>query len=190
MGFGIHNRLQQAVQTTHARGRAENPQIKRLKKDTDASWQAKLDDRAEHLHARCTYHCGALLETTRKRDICSAGGGLCPSQAERNMAEFSDSPLPRISLSSASPPSEADARSTPRAARRISGHLHHAGRSAGSTVPRGCVTEVRRQRVGDPFQSIYAWRGASPGHSVCSSKIPLSAGYKHSRCPSPGDTAV
>ena len=45
--------------------------------------------------------------------------------------------------------------------------------------------------VGDPFQSIYAWRGASLVHSVCSSKISTCLpDTSHSRCPSPGATAV
>lgn len=144
------NRLQQAVADEPMPDRPKIPKIKRLKKDTDASWQAKLDDRAEHLHARCTYHCGALLETTRKRDILlQLVEAYAQAKRERNMAEFSDFTIAAYQLIERFLHRRAYAPQVqPRAARRISGHLHHAGRSAGSTVPRGCVTEVRRQRGG------------------------------------------
>ena len=131
MGFGIH----QSIATSRCR--------RRLKKDTDASWQAKLDDRAEHLHARCTYHCGALLETTRKRDILlQLVEAYAQAKRERNMAEFSDFTIAAYQLIERFPSIGERTR------RRYSHVLHHAGRSAGSTVPRGCVTEVRRQRGG------------------------------------------
>ena len=146
------NRLQQAVaDEPMPEDEPKIPKIKRLKKDTDASWQAKLDDRAEHLHARCTYHCGALLETTRKRDILlQLVEAYAQAKRERNMAEFSDFTIAAYQLIERFPSTRRAyaPQVQPRAARRISGHLHHAGRSAGSTVPRGCVTEVRRQRGG------------------------------------------
>ena len=170
------------------------PKIKRLKKDTDASWQAKLDDRAEHLHARCTYHCGALLETTRKRDILlQLVEAYAQAKRERNMAEFSDFTIAAYQLIERFPSigertrrryshvllDEYQDTSTTQAA--LLAALFHVDASQRSAV----------NAVGDPFQSIYAWRGASLVHSVCSSKISTCLpDTSHSRCPSPGETAV
>ena len=161
------NRLQQAVaDEPMPEDEPKIPKIKRLKKDTDASWQAKLDDRAEHLHARCTYHCGALLETTRKRDILlQLVEAYAQAKRERNMAEFSDFTIAAYQLIERFPSigertrrryshvllDEYQDTSTTQAA--LLAALFHVDASQRSAV----------NALGDPFQSFYAWRGASPG---------------------------
>ena len=177
------NRLQQAVaDEPMPEDEPKIPKIKRLKKDTDASWQAKLDDRAEHLHARCTYHCGALLETTRKRDILlQLVEAYAQAKRERNMAEFSDFTIAAYQLIERFPSigertrrryshvllDEYQDTSTTQAA--LLAALFHVDASQRSAV----------NAVGDPFQSIYAWRGASPGaFRMFQQDFHLSAGYK------------
>ena len=67
------------------------PKLKRLKKDSDTDWQAKLDDRAQRLHARCAYHCAQLLEITRKREVLlQLVEAYAQAKRQKNMAEFSD----------------------------------------------------------------------------------------------------
>lgn len=147
---------------------AEKPKvssIKRTAKDTDASWQAKLDRRDAQLHDLCLYDCGRLLDSTRHREaLLTLVEAYARAKRERNMAEFSDFTIAAYQLVERFPSigeryrrryshvllDEYQDTSTTQAA--LLAALFHAedGRSA--------VTAV-----GDPFQSIYAWRGASPG---------------------------
>ena len=189
------NRLQQAVaDEPMPEDEPKIPKIKRLKKDTDASWQAKLDDRAEHLHARCTYHCGALLETTRKRDILlQLVEAYAQAKRERTMAEFSDFTIAAYQLIERFPSigertrrryshvllDEYQDTSTTQAA--LLAALFHVDASQRSAV----------NAVGDPFQSIYAWRGASPGaFRMFQQDFHLSAGYKPFPLSVTSETAV
>ena len=190
------NRLQQAVaDEPMPEDEPKIPKIKRLKKDTDASWQAKLDDRAEHLHARCTYHCGALLETTRKRDILlQLVEAYAQAKRERNMAEFSDFTIAAYQLIERFP------------------SIGESVRAAGTATC--CSTNIRTPPPRRPlcWQHCSTWmrhrgppstrwvirssrftHGVVPAlvHSVCSSKISTCLpDTSHSRCPSPGETAV
>ncbi|NMM98826.1 UvrD-helicase domain-containing protein [Bifidobacterium olomucense] len=141
------------------------PKIKRLKKDTDASWQAKLDDRAAALHARCAYHCGELLQTVRKRDILlQLVEAYAQAKRERNMAEFSDFTIAAFQLISRFP-------SIGKRIRRRYTHVLLDEYQDTSTTQAALLASLFHTKdgrsavnaVGDPFQSIYAWRGASPG---------------------------
>ncbi|WP_240544357.1 ATP-dependent DNA helicase [Bifidobacterium sp. SO4] len=170
--------------------------VKRTKKDTDASWQAKLDERNRQLHARCVYHCGELLTVTRKREILlKLVEAYAQAKRVRNMAEFSDFTLAAYQLIERFPSigermrrryshvllDEYQDTSTTQAA--LLAALFHvdtpndatAGASgndrsdAGASGMRpagaaaGDAESSAVNAVGDPFQSIYAWRGASPG---------------------------
>jgi DNA helicase-2/ATP-dependent DNA helicase PcrA len=164
---GFIDRLQQALEGESVP--EDEPKIttaKRAKKDTDADWQAKLAERAKKLHARCVYHCGELLSTTRKREILVKLVEIyAQAKRERNMAEFSDFTIAAYQLIERFPSigertrrryshvllDEYQDTSTTQAA--LLAALFHAEGSERSAV----------NAVGDPFQSIYAWRGASPG---------------------------
>ena len=57
------------------------PKIKRLKKDSDTDWQAKLDDRAQRLHARCALPlCTTVGNHAQARSAAAIGRGLRTSQ--------------------------------------------------------------------------------------------------------------
>lgn len=140
--------------------------IKRTKKDTDADWQVKLDGRAKQLHSRCVFHCGELLDSTRKRNVLlQLVEAYAQAKRERNMAEFSDFTIAAYQLIERFPSigertrrryshvllDEYQDTSTTQAA--LLSTLFHVNATDRSAV----------NAVGDPFQSIYAWRGASPG---------------------------
>lgn len=181
--------------------------INRAKKDTDATWQAKLDERNRQLHSRCVYHCGELLAVTRKRDILlQLVEAYSQAKHDRNMAEFPDFTLAAYQLIERFPSigermrrryshvllDEYQDTSTTQAA--LLAALFHtdtdgADTDAEDAAPDGLRVETVRpddvrsdgsrdgsrngavrtidrsavNAVGDPFQSIYAWRGASPG---------------------------
>lgn len=170
--------------------------VKRTKKDTDASWQAKLDERNRQLHARCVYHCGELLAVTRKREILlKLVEAYAQAKRARNMAEFSDFTLAAYQLIERFPSigermrrryshvllDEYQDTSTTQAA--LLAALFHVDTSENVTadtsgngrngigassmgpvdVNAGDGESSAVNAVGDPFQSIYAWRGASPG---------------------------
>ena len=142
------------------------PKIKRYKKDSDADWQAKLDARAAQLHALCVYRCGELLNVARKREVLlQLVEAYAAAKRSLNMAEFSDFTVAAYQLVERFPSISARLRrryshvlldeyqdtSTTQAA--LLAAIFHANASERSAV----------NAVGDPFQSIYAWRGASPG---------------------------
>ena len=170
------------------------PKLKRLKKDSDTDWQAKLDDRAQRLHARCAYHCAQLLEITRKRGVLlQLVEAYAQAKRQKNMAEFSDFTIAAYQLIERFPSigertrcryshvllDEYQDTSTTQAA--LLAALFHVNNSERCAV----------NAVGDPFQSIYAWRGASPGafrmfqrdfHMPAESKpFPLSVTRRNSR---------
>lgn len=142
------------------------PSITRRKKDSDADWQAKTEARAEQLHARCVYHCGELLTATRKRDILlELVQAYAQAKRARNMAEFSDFTIAAYQLIERFP-------SIGERVRRRYSHVLLDEYQDTSTTQAALIAALFHpdddnhcavNAVGDPFQSIYAWRGASPG---------------------------
>ena len=89
---------------------------KRLKKDSDADYEKKLEKYRELGHSMCVYNSAQLASVAKQRNLLL--DLVLDYHAEKracNMAEFSDFTISAVNA------------------------------------------------VGDPFQSIYAWRGASPG---------------------------
>ncbi|PLS24417.1 UvrD-helicase domain-containing protein [Bifidobacterium imperatoris] len=140
--------------------------ISKTKKDTDASWQAKLDTRAEEMHALCVYRCGELLAATRKREVLlQLVRAYTQAKRERNMAEFSDFTIAAYQLIERFP-------SIGEQTRRRYSHVLLDEYQDTSTTQAALIAALFHpdddhrcavNAVGDPFQSIYAWRGASPG---------------------------
>lgn len=139
---------------------------KRLKKDSDADYEKKLEKYRELGHDMCVFNSAQLAFVAKQRDLlldlvldCHAEKRAC------NMAEFSDFTIAAFQLVSRFPSIGAAYRkryshvlldeyqdtSTTQAA--LLSALFHADDTHRSAV----------NAVGDPFQSIYAWRGASPG---------------------------
>ena len=167
---------------------------KHRSKDTDADWQAKLDDYEAHLHARCVFHCGELLNTTRTRNVLlDLVEAYAKAKRELNMAEFSDFTIAAYQLVE-----RFDAIGE-RIRRRYS-HVLLDEYQDTSTTQAGLLQSLFHpddhhrssvNAVGDPFQSIYAFRGASPGafrmfqhdfHMSSDSKpFPLSVTRRNSR---------
>ncbi|MBT1164290.1 ATP-dependent DNA helicase [Bifidobacterium felsineum] len=140
--------------------------IKKAKKDTDASWQAKLDIRAEQMHTLCVYRCAELLAATRKREtLLRLVRAYAQAKRERNMAEFSDFTIAAYQLVERFP-------SIGEQTRRRYSHVLLDEYQDTSTTQAALIAALFHpddahrcavNAVGDPFQSIYAWRGASPG---------------------------
>lgn len=168
--------------------------ITKTKKDTDASWQAKLDTRAEQMHTFCVYRCGELLTSTRKREVLlQLVRAYAQAKQERNMAEFSDFTIAAYQLIERFP-------SIGERTRRRYSHVLLDEYQDTSTTQAALIAALFHpddehkcavNAVGDPFQSIYAWRGASPGafrmfqhgfHMPAGSKpFPLSVTRRNSR---------
>lgn len=142
---------------------------RRGKNVTDAAWQNKLDEFRTRLHDNCLWQCARLLRTTEKRELLL--GLVAEYAAEKrrlNMAEFSDFTIAAYQLITRFPSigrryrtrfshvllDEYQDTSTTQAT--LIAALFHAGDGHGDER---CAVNA----VGDPFQSIYAWRGASPG---------------------------
>lgn len=137
---------------------------RRLKKDSDRQYADKQAAYREELHELCVYRCGELREVTRRRDtLLTLVQEYWREKRRRNMAEFSDFTIAAFQLVTRFPSigeryrkrythvllDEYQDTSTTQAM-VIAALFHAKGRSAVNAV-------------GDPFQSIYAWRGASPG---------------------------
>lgn len=146
--------------------------IRRTKRDTDASWQSKLDQRDAQLHDLCVFDCGRLLTATRRREaLLTLVEAYARAKRDRNMAEFSDFTIAAYQLIERFPSigqryrrrythvllDEYQDTSTTQAA--LLAALFHV--NGGATD--GATERTAVNAVGDPFQSIYAWRGASPG---------------------------
>ncbi|KAB7787344.1 ATP-dependent DNA helicase [Bifidobacterium cebidarum] len=140
--------------------------ISKAKKDTDARWQAKLDTRAAEMHSLCVYRCGELLAATRKREVLlQLVRAYAKAKRERNMAEFSDFTIAAYQLIERFP-------SIGEQTRRRYSHVLLDEYQDTSTTQAALIAALFHpdnthrcavNAVGDPFQSIYAWRGASPG---------------------------
>lgn len=147
---------------------------KRLKKDSDADYEKKLEKYRELGHSMCVYNSTQLASVAKQRNLLL--DLVLDYHAEKqacNMAEFSDFTIAAFQLVSRFPSIGATYRkryshvlldeyqdtSTTQAA--LLSALFHADDTHRSAV----------NAVGDPFQSIYAWRGASRAHSACCNTI-------------------
>lgn len=139
---------------------------KRLKKDSDADYEKKLEKYRELGHSMCVFNSTQLASVAKQRNLLL--DLVLDYHAEKrvcNMAEFSDFTIAAFQLVSRFPSIGATYRkryshvlldeyqdtSTTQAA--LLSALFHDDNTHRSAV----------NAVGDPFQSIYAWRGASPG---------------------------
>ena len=139
---------------------------KRLKKDSDADYEKKLEKYRELGHDMCVFNSAQLAFVAKQRDLLL--DLVLDYHAEKracNMAEFSDFTIAAFQLVSRFPSIGAayrkryshvlldeyqDTSTTQAALLSVLFHVDDTHRSAVNAV-------------GDPFQSIYAWRGASPG---------------------------
>ncbi|PWG59100.1 ATP-dependent DNA helicase [Bifidobacterium catulorum] len=145
---------------------------RRLKKDTDDTYAKKLDEyrgaRREAEHLAAVYRCGVLLSSTRRRELLlTLAEEFQQAKKRANMAEFSDFTLAAFQLVRRFPSIGEEYRrryshvfldeyqDTSTTQATLLAALFHVEHDGG---PRTAVNAV-----GDPFQSIYAWRGASPG---------------------------
>ncbi|KAA8819910.1 ATP-dependent DNA helicase [Bifidobacterium rousetti] len=144
----------------------EAPKLKaptRRKKDTDETWAEKLNDYQRRQHEACVFTCANLVAVAETRDVLLDLVEAYAAEKRRlNMAEFSDFTIAAYQLATRFPSigeryrhrfshvllDEYQDTSTTQAA-LLAALFHGEGTSVGA--------------VGDPFQSIYAWRGASPG---------------------------
>lgn len=137
--------------------------IKRLKKDTDESWEKKVAGYQRDAHEACVYTCASLATTAEQRNVMLDLVEAYAAEKKRlNMAEFSDFTIAAYQLVTRFPSIGARYR------RRFSHVLLDEYQDTSTTQAaliatlfQGGGTAV--SAVGDPFQSIYAWRGASPG---------------------------
>ena len=137
--------------------------LKRLKKDTDESWERKVAAYQRDAHEACVYTCASLATTAEQRNVMlDLVQAYAVEKKRLNMAEFSDFTIAAYQLVTRFPSIGARYR------RRFSHVLLDEYQDTSTTQAaliatlfQGGGTAV--SAVGDPFQSIYAWRGASPG---------------------------
>lgn len=139
---------------------------KRLKKDSDADYEKKLEKYRELGHDMCVFNSAQLAFVAKQRDLLL--DLVLDYHAEKracNMAEFSDFTIAAFQLVSRFP-------SIGAAYRKRYSHVLLDEYQDTSTTQAALlsalfhVDDTHRSAVnavGDPFQSIYAWRGASPG---------------------------
>ena len=136
---------------------------KRLKKDTDESWAQKVALYQRDAHAACVYTCASLAQTAEQRNVMLDLVEAYAAEKRRlNMAEFSDFTIAAYQLVTRFPSIGARYR------KRFSHVLLDEYQDTSTTQAALIATLFRGEgtavsAVGDPFQSIYAWRGASPG---------------------------
>ncbi|MDN6272321.1 MAG: UvrD-helicase domain-containing protein, partial [Bifidobacterium crudilactis] len=142
---------------------------KRAKKDSDADYAEKLRQMSYRHHLQNLFSANELLGVTRQRELLL---GLARqyqrAKREANMAEFSDFTLAAFQLLTRFPSIGAQYRKrfshvfldeyqdTSTTQAMLLAALFHTD-AAAAPAPTSVTA------VGDPFQSIYAWRGASPG---------------------------
>lgn len=135
----------------------------RAKKDTDDTWAAKLDEYRAKLHDQCVFNCANLLAVAERRELLLNLVEEYTAQKRRlNMAEFSDFTIAAYQLVTRFPSIGERYR------KRFSHVLLDEYQDTSTTQAALLATLFAAQgtavgAVGDPFQSIYAWRGASPG---------------------------
>ena len=136
---------------------------RRTKKDTDDTWVAKLDAYRAKLHDQCVFNCANLLAVAERRELILNLVEEYTAQKRRlNMAEFSDFTIAAYQLVTRFPSIGERYR------KRFSHVLLDEYQDTSTTQAALLATLFAAQStavgaVGDPFQSIYAWRGASPG---------------------------
>jgi DNA helicase-2/ATP-dependent DNA helicase PcrA len=158
---------------------------KRNKKDSDADYAAKIRQMGHRQHLQTLFKANELLGVTRQRELLL---GLVQryqqAKRESNMAEFSDFTLAAFQLLTRFPSIGAQYRQrfshvfldeyqdTSTTQAMLLAALFHAdapthkgggAQSIGTSTPADAPLVTSVTAVGDPFQSIYAWRGASPG---------------------------
>lgn len=140
------------------------------KDDTkEETWRKNLDKVRDKLHQNCVFHCGQLITTAERRELLlNLVADYTAEKRRLNMSEFGDFTVAAYRLVTRFPSigqryrqrfshvllDEYQDTSTTQAA--LIAALFHP--SADADADRCAVNAV-----GDPFQSIYAWRGASPG---------------------------
>ena len=136
---------------------------RRTKKDTDGTWAAKLSEYRAKLHNQCVFNCANLLAVAERRELLLNLVEEYAAQKRRlNMAEFSDFTIAAYQLVTRFPSIGERYR------KRFSHVLLDEYQDTSTTQAALLATLFADQgtavgAVGDPFQSIYAWRGASPG---------------------------
>ena len=163
------------------------------KKDTEETFAAKQEEYWTQLRDICVYKCAQLRDVTRRREtLLTLVEEYEREKRVQNMAEFSDFTIAAYQLVARFPSigeryrrrythvllDEYQDTSTTQAmllatlfhpqsdadADRSSSRWREAARSAGGRSKDGVgLSRSAVNAVGDPFQSIYAWRGASPG---------------------------
>lgn len=166
---------------------------KKNKKDTEETFAAKQEEYRAQLRDICVYKCAQLRDVTRRREtLLTLVEEYEREKRVQNMAEFGDFTIAAYQLVARFPSigeryrrrythvllDEYQDTSTTQAmllatlfhpqsdadADRSSSRWREAARSAGGRSKDGVgLSRSAVNAVGDPFQSIYAWRGASPG---------------------------
>ena len=136
------------------------------KKDTEETFAAKQEEYRAQLRDICVYKCAQLRDVTRRREtLLTLVEEYEQEKRVQNMAEFSDFTIAAFQLVSRFP-------SIGAAYRKRYSHVLLDEYQDTSTTQAALlsalfhVDDTHRSAVnavGDPFQSIYAWRGASPG---------------------------
>ncbi|MBT1182178.1 UvrD-helicase domain-containing protein [Bifidobacterium sp. CP2] len=143
--------------------RPKPPKPKRTKKDTDATWQAKVERQRRIQHDLCLFTCAGLAGTAERRNLLlRLVSEYADEKRRRNMAEFSDFTIAAYQLVTRFP--SIGERYRERFSHVLLDEYQDTSTTQATliaTLFQGGGTAV--SAVGDPFQSIYAWRGASPG---------------------------
>lgn len=140
---------------------------KRAKKDSDEQWQVKLEQYQAKLYANCVYQCDRIARTAEQRELLlDLVEEYNEEKRRRTMAEFGDFTIAAYQLVSRFP-------SIGRRYRERFSHVLLDEYQDTSTTQAMLLAALFHpddggpcsavSAVGDPFQSIYAWRGASPG---------------------------
>ena len=148
--------------------RPKPPARPRGKKDLDRRLAQWREDCLAALHLTCVYTADQLRRTVCRREVLlSLAEAYREAKRRRNMAEFSDFTIAAFQLVTRFPSIGEECRrrythvlldeyqDTSTTQAMLLAALFHRGTAMGE---RSAVSAV-----GDPFQSIYAWRGASPG---------------------------
>ncbi|MDY4678705.1 MAG: UvrD-helicase domain-containing protein [Bifidobacterium tsurumiense] len=145
---------------------------KRTKRQSDAEYEAVFEEYRAQWHAYCVYKCAQLLDVMRKRDVLlELVAAYDQEKKRRNLAEFSDFAIAAYQLVMRFPSIGARYRqqfthvlldeyqdTSGTQASLLATLFHHDFDAEGQGPAHSAVNAV-----GDPLQSIYAWRGASPG---------------------------
>lgn len=156
---------------------------KRLKKDSDSDYAEKIRQMGYRQHQQTLFKAHELLGVARQRELLLAlAEQYQRAKREANMAEFSDFTLAAFQLLTRFPSIGTQYRkrfshvfldeyqdTSTTQAMLLAALFHtdasfHSGTGTFEEGNGAAVTDTTSvTAVGDPFQSIYAWRGASPG---------------------------